>query len=132
MSDGETNEGTTWEAAHFAVANGLDNLIIIIDNNGLQGFGNLNDVLGDSADSKKWDALGFDVVSIDGHDIGGLIASIGWLKKQKNNKPKVIIAKTVKGKGVSYMENQLDWHYLPMSEQQYQHAVKEIELKYSR
>src|ERR1035437_3483323 len=131
MSDGETNEGTTWEAAHFSQKHKLDNLILIIDNNGLQGFGNLDDVLGDTTDSKKWEALGFDCVVVDGHDVSAISNCIESLKKQVNNQPKVIIAKTIKGKGVSFMENKLEWHYLPMSEDLYIESQNEILKKYS-
>jgi len=131
MSDGETNAGTTWEAAHFSLKHELDNLILIIDNNGLQGFGDLDDVLGDSTDSKKWEALGFDCVTVDGHDISAICNCVESLKNKKNKKPKVIIAKTVKGMGVSFMENKLDWHYLPMSDAQYSAAQNELLEKYS-
>jgi len=130
MSDGETNEGTTWEAAHFSLKHQLDNLILIIDHNGLQGFGNLDDVLGNTTDPKKWEALGFDIMTVDGHDIPVMYDCIDLLKKRKNNKPKLIIAKTVKGKGVSFMENKLEWHYLPLAQESYQQAVNEITKKY--
>lgn len=130
MSDGETNEGTTWEAAHFAVSNKLDNLIILIDRNGLQGFGNTIDVLGISADVAKWEVMGFEVVEADGHDVNSLVATVANLKQSKNNKPKVIIANTIKGKGVSFMENTLEWHYLPMKPEQYEIAKKDLEKKY--
>ena len=130
MSDGETNEGTTWEAAHFAVANKLDNLIIFIDRNRLQGFGVTSDVLGDTAAPGLWAALGFDVLETDGHDIGLLLAAKSDLAANKNGKPKVIIANTIKGKGISYMENKLEWHYLPMTEQQYTAALLEIDGQY--
>ena len=113
MSDGETNEGTTWEAAHFAIAHKLDNLILIIDKNKLQGFGNTSDVLGDTADLNKWESIGFEVIEVDGHDIDTLNKAIQGFKIT-NDKPKLIIANTIKGKGVDYMENKLEWHYLPM------------------
>ncbi|MFN4146892.1 MAG: transketolase [Runella sp.] len=126
MSDGETNEGTTWEAAHYATQNRLDNLIVLIDKNGLQGFGNTTDILGDTASPAKWRAMGFEVVEADGHDPAALIALIESLKKAKNGLPKVIIAHTTKGKGVSYMENRMEWHYLPMSDELYEQAKKDI------
>jgi transketolase len=130
MSDGETNEGTTWEAAHFAVSKKLDNLIVLIDKNGLQGFGNTNDVLGVSADVAKWQVMGFEVIEADGHDVAALIAIIAQLKQSKNEKPKVIIANTIKGKGVSFMENRLEWHYLPMKPEHYEMAKEDIAKKY--
>jgi transketolase len=126
MSDGETNEGTTWEAAHYAVAKGLDNLIVMIDKNGLQGFGNTDNVLGISADKNKWEAMGFEVVECDGHDVEQIYAHIDIFKARKNGIPKVIIANTIKGKGVSYMENKLEWHYLPMKAEQYELAKSDV------
>lgn len=131
MSDGETNEGSTWEAGHFAVANKLDNLIVFVDKNGLQGFGNTADVLGDTAAIHVWSAIGFEVVEIDGHDVAAMIALKDQLVANKNGKPKMIIANTVKGKGVTYMEDRLEWHYLPMNEEQYKEALAEIDRKYN-
>lgn len=130
MSDGETNEGTTWEAVHFAVRQKLDNLIVIIDKNGLQGFGRTDDVLGDTASSEKWMSLGFDVFKTDGHSPDQLMLTMEEVLREKNGKPKVIIADTVKGKGVSFMESRIEWHYLPMNEGQYLRAREEITEKY--
>jgi transketolase len=130
MSDGETNEGTTWEAAHFAVANRLDNLIVVIDRNRLQGFGGTADVLGDTADVTKWQTMGFHVLEVDGHDLDALESSIQECKLIGNGKPHVIIANTVKGKGVDYMENKMEWHYLPMNEEKYQEALESLEKVY--
>lgn len=130
MSDGETNEGTTWEAAHYAVQNRLDHLIVLIDKNGLQGFGTTSDILGDSADPKKWEALGFEVVEADGHNVPALIETVAQLKTHRDGRPKVIIAETVKGRGVSYMESRLEWHYLPMSAEQYEQATGEVRKRY--
>ena len=130
MSDGETNEGTTWEAAHYAIQKGLDNLIVLIDRNGLQGFGYTNEILGDSADAVKWRAIGFDVVEVNGHNPAELIEQIAELKTRKNGIPKVIIAHTIKGKGVSYMENRMEWHYLPMSDDLYATAVSDVQQTY--
>ncbi len=130
MSDGETNEGTSWEASHYAIQNKLDNLIVIIDRNGLQGFGHTDEVLGVTADSHKWQAIGMDLAEVDGHDIGALHKAVEVMKTRKNGIPKLIIANTVKGKGVSYMENKMEWHYLPMSAQQYEGAVREISEAY--
>lgn len=130
MSDGETNEGTTWEAAHFAIQHGLDNLIVLIDKNGLQGFGNTTDVLGDTADVKTWDAMGFETVEVDGHDVSELTTTIDRLTANPNGKPKLVIARTVKGKGVSYMEDRLEWHYLPMTPAQYEQARADVNQRY--
>ncbi|PKK38445.1 transketolase [Siphonobacter sp. SORGH_AS_0500] len=126
MSDGETNEGTTWEALHFAVNNQLDQLIVLIDRNRLQGFGQTQDILGDSADPRKYEAIGAEVHEIDGHDIPAIIQTVEHLRSQRNGKPKVIVANTVKGKGISYMENRMEWHYLPMSADLYEQAQKDV------
>lgn len=130
LSDGETNEGTTWEAAHFALQHRLDNLYMYVDKNGLQGFGTTAEVLGDTADPAKWRAIGFETIEIDGHDIAEIDRTLNELKTHKNGLPKAIIAHTVKGKGVSYMEDKLEWHYLPMNPEQYETARQEISEKY--
>ena len=130
LSDGETNEGTTWEAAHYAIQNELDNLFMIIDRNGLQGFGNTNQVLGITASVEKWAAIGFETIEVDGHDISSVSDAIVKLKGRKNGLPKAIIANTIKGKGVSYMENKLEWHYLPMNKDQFEQATLEVKERY--
>jgi transketolase len=130
MSDGETNEGTTWEAAHVAVAHKLDNLIVIIDKNGLQGFGNTTDILGDTASPSVWSAIGFDVVQANGHDVQALLDAKKQLLQMTNGKPKLIVADTVKGKGVPHMEDRMEWHYLPMNEEMYHAAVQKIKSDY--
>lgn len=126
MSDGETNEGTTWEAAHFALHHKLDNLVVLVDKNGLQGFGNTKDILGDTAAVATWQAIGFDVVEVDGHDVEQLIQTIDQLNTRTNGKPKLLLAHTVKGKGVTYMENKMEWHYLPMTPAQYDEACTDV------
>jgi transketolase len=130
LSDGETNEGTTWEAAHFSRQHKLDKLIILVDKNKIQGFGNTEDVLGNTSTREMWESLGFDVSEANGHEVESVIEKMNAFKNSNNGKPKVIIADTVKGKGVSYMENQIDWHYWPMNEDQYKKAVEEIENNY--
>jgi len=120
----------SWEAAHFAVMHKLDNLIVLIDKNGLQGFGNTKDILGDTASEEKWQTLGFEVLSINGHDLEQIINGVDKLKKSKNSKPKVIIGNTVKGKGVSFMENEMKWHYLPLDPELYQQAISDIKKQY--
>ncbi len=132
MSDGETNEGTTWEAAHFAVRHGLDNLIVIIDKNNLQGFGNTKDILGDTAAEEKWNAIGFESIVVNGHDVDQISDAIKKFGVSLNSRPKLLLANTVKGKGVKYMENKMEWHYLPMNEELYNNAVKDIEETFKR
>lgn len=130
MSDGETNEGTTWEAAHYAIQHQLDNLIVLVDKNGLQGFGYTAEVMGDTADVRTWNAIGFETVVVDGHSINDITTAIDQLTATPNGKPKLVIAQTVKGKGVSYMENRLEWHYLPMTEAQYEQAKSDVQDRY--
>jgi transketolase len=130
MSDGETNEGSVWEAAHFAVSQKLDHLIAVIDKNRLQAFGETSEVLGDTSAAEKWESIGFDIVELDGHDAQQIADQIEQLKYQKNGKPKLIIANTVKGKGVSFMENIMEWHYLAMSAEQFQHAMTSLDSNY--
>jgi len=132
MSDGETNEGTTWEAAHFAVSKQLSNLILFIDKNKLQGFGETKDILGDTANPIIWRDMGFDVLEIDGHNIDNIVFNIDNLRNVKNNKPKCIILNTIKGKGVDFMENTLEWHYLPLKDEQYDKAVYLINKNYNQ
>lgn len=132
LSDGDTNEGTTWETAHFATKHKLNNLIVIIDKNKIQGFDKTSDVLGDTAKKEKWLSLDFEVIEInDGNNIDEINKAIDFLKASKSSKPKLLIANTIKGKGVSYMENTVDWHYWPMNEEQYKQAVQEINKKYN-
>ncbi len=123
LSDGECNEGSTWEAALFAGHHRLDNLTALIDANGIQGFGRTDDVLTLEPFAKKWQAFGFDVSECSGHDFVALHAAIS---EPSSGRPRCIIARTVKGKGISFMENTVDWHYWPMSEAQYVQAVAEL------
>lgn len=131
MSDGETNEGSVWEAAHFAVSKQLDRLIVFIDKNNLQAFGQPKDALGDTSCYRKWQSIGFDVIEVDGHHIEEIISTINQLKLKNNSIPKLIIANTIKGKGVSFMENKLEWHYLPMNDIEYEKALNSIETNYN-
>jgi transketolase len=130
MSDGETNEGTTWEALHFALQQELDNLVVLIDKNGLQGFDRTSQVLGDTASPQVWRAVGLDVVEVDGHNVPELLTTLEWLERRKNGRPKVLVANTLKGKGVTYMEDKMEWHYLPMNDAQYQQAIADVEAHY--
>lgn len=126
MSDGETNAGTCWEAAHFAVKHRLNNLIVIIDKNKLQGFGSAEEILGDTASANQWKAMGFEVAEIDGHNAEEITTAIQNFKKSTVSTPKLIIANTIKGKGISFMENKLEWHYLSLNEEQYNLALQEL------
>jgi len=127
LSDGETNEGTTWESAHFAVIKELENLIVIIDNNGLQGFGSTSEVLGETASLDKFEQIGFAVYECDGHNIQGLLSVIEKAEKSRNKKPILIVANTIKGKGVRFMENKLEWHYLNLDETLLEESIDEVQ-----
>jgi len=120
VSDGECDEGTVWEAALFAAHHRLDNLTLIVDANGLQGFGRTADVMNLEPLPLKWEAFGFRTSEIDGHDLSQIDEAI---RKPGDGRPHCIVARTVKGKGVRFMEDQLEWHYLPMSEAQYREAL---------
>lgn len=125
LSDGETNEGTTWEAALFASRHQLDNLLVVVDKNSLQGFGKTNEVLGNTSSIKQWESMGFQAIEIS-DDLKTFYSVFSGEIPEKISKPTVIIANTVKGKGVSFMENKLEWHYLPMTDEEYFQARKEI------
>jgi transketolase len=132
LSDGDCNEGSTWEAAMFAAQHNLNNLTVVIDNNGLQGFGRTAEVINMEPLRDKWKAFNFEVVEAkNGNDFNGLDKSFKKLDGINNTKPRCIIARTIKGSGISYMEDKLEWHYLPMSDDLYQTAIKEIEEKYA-
>jgi transketolase len=128
LSDGDCNEGSTWEAALFAAQNKLVNLTVIIDANRLQGFGYTKDVCNLEPLHDKWSSFGFAVATAaDGNSFADLEAAYAELAGDSNAKPRCIIARTKKGHGVSYMEDRMEWHYLPMSEAQYAQALRETE-----
>ena len=125
VSDAECNEGSLWEAVMFAAHHRLSNLIVIIDLNGQQALGYTREVLNLSPMTARWQAFGWDVHEVDGHDVEAIIQTIKNLDTISGS-PHVIIAHTVFGKGVSYMENQIKWHYWPMSDEEYQQALDEV------
>ena len=125
LGDGECEEGQVWEAAMFAGHQKLDNLCVIVDFNGLQIDGPISEVAGPEPFDKKFEAFGFDVQVIDGHDFDALEAAFNHAKTVKG-KPSAIICKTVKGKGVSYMENQVGWHGTAPNTEQYEVAKNEL------
>jgi transketolase len=125
LGDGEIDEGQVWEACMFAAHQKLDNLCLIIDNNGLQIDGPVEEVAGPGPIDKKFESFGFDVQTIDGHDFDAIEAALNHAKTVKG-KPCAIIAKTVKGKGVSFMENQVGWHGKAPNDEQYQTAMQEL------
>lgn len=125
VGDGESEEGQIWEAAMFAAHYKLDNLCVILDWNGLQIDGPITEVMNPTPHDKKLEAFGFHVISIDGHDFDAIAAALEEAKSVKG-KPTAIIAKTVKGKGVSFMENQVGWHGSAPNDEQYAAAIAEI------
>jgi transketolase len=126
VSDAECNEGSLWEAVMFAAHHRLSSLVALVDLNGQQAFGYTKDVLDLSSMEERWRAFGWDVRTIDGHDPGGLADTIAGLDTA-SGPPHALIAKTTFGKGVSYMENQIKWHYLPMSDEEYRRALEELD-----
>lgn len=125
ISDGECNEGSIWEAIMFAAHHRLSNLIAIVDLNGQQAFGYTDEVLSLSPMAQRWQSFGWDVHEIDGHDTDKIEKEIAGLNTL-SGRPYVLIARTVFGKGVSFMENKIKWHYWPMSQQEYEQAMREI------
>lgn len=127
LGDGECEEGQVWEAANFAAAEALGNLVAIVDSNGLQIDGCLCDVCSAGELDEKFAAFGWEVHRVDGHDIDALIALFTSLPSNSTGKPQAIIAKTVKGKGVSFMENQVGWHGKAPDAEQTKQALAELE-----
>jgi len=127
MSDGEMQTGTTWESAMIVAHHKLDNLFVIVDANELQAMGKVEDILKIKPLREKWEAFGWEIREIDGHNFEDIEKSLidPPLNKEK---PVVIIAKTIKGKGVSFMEGKNLYHYKSPSDEEYQKALKELEL----
>jgi transketolase len=125
VGDGECQEGMIWEAAMSASHYGLDNLVLIVDHNGLQSDGFVRDVMDTAPLGKKFDSFGWNVFGCDGHDIS-IITQALKMAKAVEGKPTVIIAETVKGKGVSFMENNPNWHGRGINDEDYLTAMKEL------
>ena len=125
LGDGEIQEGQVWEAAMFAGHRKLDNLVVIIDNNGLQIDGKIDDVCSPYPIDKKFEAFNFNVINIDGHNFDEIDAAFKKARETKGM-PTAIIAKTVKGKGVSFMENQAGWHGKAPNDEEYATAMEDL------
>lgn len=125
VGDGESEEGQVWEACMFAAHYKLDNLCVVIDWNGLQIDGPVAEVMNPTPHDKKLEAFGFHVISIDGNDMEQIAAAFAEAKTVKG-KPTAIVAKTTKGKGVSFMENQVKWHGSAPNDEQYEQAIAEL------
>lgn len=126
LGDGECQEGQIWEAAETAVKYGLDNLVVFVDDNGLQLDGPTKVVMPNQDLEEKFSAFGFETKRIDGHSMEEIIETLDEVRERKNGKPKCIVANTTKGKGVSYMENVCGWHGKAPNEAQYQQAMAEL------
>lgn len=125
LGDGEIQEGMVWEAAMFAGYRKLDNLVVIVDFNGLQIDGSIDEVCSPKPIDKKFEAFGFNVIRIDAHDFDQIESALEAAKKIKD-KPTVIIQKSIKGKGISFMENSVAWHGTAPNEEQYNTAMAEL------
>ena len=125
VSDAECNEGALWEAVMFAAHHRLSNLIVIVDKNNQQALGYTSEVLSLDPLVPRWQAFDWDVQEADGHDVESLVVKLKDLTTD-SGRPHVIIANTTFGKGVSYMESQIKWHYMPMSDEEYEQAMNEI------
>jgi len=126
LSDGECDEGSVWESAMLASQLKLDNLIAIIDYNKIQSFGRIKDVIDLEPFSEKWESFGWKAIEVDGHNIAELTGVLKNIPIEQG-KPTAVIAHTIKGKGVSFMEDKLEWHYKSPNQEEYEIAIKEIE-----
>ncbi|MBV9866367.1 MAG: transketolase [Abitibacteriaceae bacterium] len=125
VSDAECNEGSLWEAVMFAAHHQLSNLVVIVDLNGQQALGYTREVMSLEPLGERWRAFGWDVHSVDGHDAEAIQEIIAGLNMTAGP-PHVLIARTTFGRGVSFMENQIKWHYWPMSDEEYDQALGEV------
>ena len=123
MSDAECNEGITWEAAAFAAQHRLDRLVVLVDDNKQQALGQTSGILDQRQLSERWKAFGWEAVVVDGHDVDALTDA---LQAPAAAKPTVIVAQTTFGHGVTFMERQLAWHYLPMNSMEFDLAINEL------
>ena len=128
ISDGECDEGSTWEAALFAPHHKLDNLIVVVDYNKIQSLGSVSEVLALDPLAAKWSAFGWQVVEVDGHnsqELEGTFAAIPF----QPGRPSCIVAHTIKGRGVSFMEDKLLWHYRAPNDEELRQALNELEVE---
>lgn len=122
-SDGEFQEGSTWEAVIFLAHHCLSNLTVLVDHNGLQGFGDVSEIASMTPLEEKLKGFDIELIVVPGHDFGAIRVALEVIC----DRPKFIILKTTKGHGVSFMENKVEWHYLPLNDAQYQQALAELE-----
>ena len=132
VSDGECNEGSVWEAAMFAAARELRNLAVVVDANGWQATGRSPEILRLEPLVDKWSAFGWDAVEVDGHDIGAVVSALrqsswGASDPARSSKPTALVARTTKGKGVSFMEDDNNWHYRSPNVSELEAAYRELD-----
>ncbi len=127
VGDGECDEGVVWEAAETAAKYQLDNLVVFVDNNNIQNDGFCRDIMPTLDLEEKFKAFGFDTARINGHSMVQIVEAIDNIRGARNGKPKAIVCNTVKGRGVSFMENVPAWHGVAPNDEQYQAAMKELE-----
>ncbi len=128
VGDGESDEGQIWEACMTASKYQLDNLVVFVDNNGLQNDGTCEEIMPTLDLAKKFEAFGFETYTINGHAMVEIVEVLDQIRAVRHNgKPKCVVAKTVKGRGVSFMENVVGWHGMAPNEEQYKQAMEEIE-----
>jgi transketolase len=127
LSDAELNEGSIWEAVMFAAHHRLSNLVAIVDLNGQQALGYTGDVIDLSPLADRFRAFGWDTSEVDGHDADGLARQLRGLGA-RGTQPHAVIARTTFGRGVSFMESRIAWHYWPMSDEQYEQALAELQI----
>jgi len=130
LGDGECQEGEIWEAMQTAYKYKLDNLVVFVDYNNLQLDGTCDEVMPPIDFNRKFSAFGFDTYEIDGNDMAQMVAALDLARAVKNGKPKCILGHTVKGKGVSFMENQCGWHGVAPNDEQYRQAMDELNSQY--
>lgn len=127
VGDGECDEGQVWEAAQAAVKYEMDNLIVFVDNNRLQNDGFCEDIMPTRDLKEKFQAFGFESYRINGHSIAEIAGMLDLIRERKNGKPKAIVCDTVKGKGISFMENVPKWHGVAPNDDEYKTAMEELE-----
>ena len=123
VGDGESQEGSIWEGAMFASKLGIDNITAILDHNNLQGYGRPTEICHFEPVLDKWKAFGWEAYRVNGHSFTEIISAV---KRPNNGKPKIIIADTIKGKGISFMENEMKWHYFIVTDELKEKALQEL------
>lgn len=126
LSDAELNEGSVWEAAMFAAHHRLSNIVALVDVNGQQALGYTRDVIDLEPLGDRWRSFGWDVRDVSGHDVVALGAALQESGEGGTDRPKVVLARTTFGQGVDFMERRIEWHYLPMSDDEYRLAAEQV------